>query len=254
MTATGITTADRATPDPGTLTTRERLIVAAERLFAIRGIGSVSSREILEAAGQRNASAINYHFGGKPALIRAIVAYRAGPLRERRRRAFAELDAAGASNDLRRLVRAFVQPLAIEVADPGSHYVGFLSQVVPERDLGGPQTSIWDPASNQYETGQRLRRCLPDLPEAVLERRFRFAMTAIIHSLTNHRAAVDGGRADPADLDVLVDDLVDAITGMLAGPCTRSGRPRSPAGPAPAHAEESDAPADPAIPGRPSDH
>src|SRR5690606_16741867 len=43
-------------------------------------------------------------------------------------RAFAELDAAGASNDLHRLVRVFVQPLAIEVADPGSHYVGELAR------------------------------------------------------------------------------------------------------------------------------
>ena len=44
--------------------TRTQLMRAAERLFAERGIEVVSLREINRAAAQRNATALQYHFGG----------------------------------------------------------------------------------------------------------------------------------------------------------------------------------------------
>ena len=48
--------------------TRDRLLRAAEYLFARSGI-DVPIREIHERAGQRNASALHYHFGGRPAVL-----------------------------------------------------------------------------------------------------------------------------------------------------------------------------------------
>uniref|UniRef100_UPI0010418D0F TetR/AcrR family transcriptional regulator n=1 Tax=Actinomadura fibrosa TaxID=111802 RepID=UPI0010418D0F len=54
--------------------TRERLLDAAERLYAERGIDGVSLREIVQAAGARNATAVQYHFGDRGGVIRAIFA------------------------------------------------------------------------------------------------------------------------------------------------------------------------------------
>ena len=45
--------------------TRAQLVATAEILFAARGLDAVSQNEITKAAGQRNASALHYHFGGK---------------------------------------------------------------------------------------------------------------------------------------------------------------------------------------------
>jgi AcrR family transcriptional regulator len=53
--------------------TRARLLDAAVLLFAERGLGGVSLREINEAAGQRNTNALHYHFGDRDGLIGAIV-------------------------------------------------------------------------------------------------------------------------------------------------------------------------------------
>ena len=52
--------------------TRTRLLDVAEQLFAEHGIDAVSLSQILETAGQRNKSAIYYHFGSKAGLIAAI--------------------------------------------------------------------------------------------------------------------------------------------------------------------------------------
>ena len=52
--------------------TREKLLDVAEELFARHGLDAVSVRAILRAAGLRNQSALQYHFGGRENLIAAI--------------------------------------------------------------------------------------------------------------------------------------------------------------------------------------
>jgi AcrR family transcriptional regulator len=58
-----------STPD---LETRERLLKAAERLFADRGFKKVTVREICRAA-RANVAAVNYHFGDKLGLYREVM-------------------------------------------------------------------------------------------------------------------------------------------------------------------------------------
>src|SRR5262249_20827586 len=56
----------------GDLQTRKRLLTAAERLFSDRGFKDVTVREICHAAGA-NVAAVNYHFGDKLGLYRAVL-------------------------------------------------------------------------------------------------------------------------------------------------------------------------------------
>ncbi|MFI7057747.1 TetR family transcriptional regulator [Streptosporangium canum] len=64
--------------------TRERLIAAAEELFSTRGIGAVSLNEIVRAAGARNATALQYHFGDRAGLLRAVLDKHTRDVDERR--------------------------------------------------------------------------------------------------------------------------------------------------------------------------
>ncbi len=52
--------------------TRARLLNAAARLFAERGLAKVTVRDICKKA-RANVAAVNYHFGGKDGLYRAVV-------------------------------------------------------------------------------------------------------------------------------------------------------------------------------------
>ena len=61
--------------------TRENLLHAAENLFATRGFGSTSIRDIVDLVGC-NIAAVNYHFGGKESLYLEVVRRRVSSLRE----------------------------------------------------------------------------------------------------------------------------------------------------------------------------
>ena len=56
--------------------TRQSLMRAAERLFAEKGANNVTIREIVETAGQKNESALQYHFKNLEGLIAATHRYR----------------------------------------------------------------------------------------------------------------------------------------------------------------------------------
>ncbi len=53
--------------------TRDKLITIGQRLFAEQGVFRVPLRLVIDQAGQRNTSALHYHFGGREGLLAAII-------------------------------------------------------------------------------------------------------------------------------------------------------------------------------------
>src|SRR4051812_17321889 len=90
---------------------RTKILIAAERLFADRGVDNVSLREIGERAGQRNNSAVQYHFGTKQGLIQALYDLRLVPLNEQRLSMLAGTDAPSLVD----LAQIYVTPLSYAV-------------------------------------------------------------------------------------------------------------------------------------------
>jgi len=116
--------------------TRTALIEAAERLIAKKGLADVSTREILQEAGQRNQSALQYHFGSKSGLIRAAINERTTQIDRQRQQM---LDDIGDNPTMRQVVEVLVKPLCeiIEQDAAGKNYLIFLAQAVtqPNWDL-----------------------------------------------------------------------------------------------------------------------
>ena len=65
--------------------TRDQLLDAAEELFIKEGLNGASLRAIGRRAGQRNASALQYHFENRDGLILALLGRRMNQLEELRR-------------------------------------------------------------------------------------------------------------------------------------------------------------------------
>ncbi|MBI2704696.1 MAG: TetR/AcrR family transcriptional regulator [Actinobacteria bacterium] len=217
--------------DPGTgdeSDTRIRMITAAEQLFGERGIGAVSLREVGVAAGQRNNSAVQYHFGSKAGLIDAILELRMATIDTRRQAMLADLDAAGRAADLRALVEALVRPLAEAVVEerPGeSWYARFLAQTLTTG--GDLESSPAVKGGSVPEVYRRLERVLrTEVPRSVLEPRLWLAGTYFVNALAGwERVAATGAHHESGlDLpgDVFVDDLIDTTVGLLQAASVRN--------------------------------
>jgi AcrR family transcriptional regulator len=91
--------------------TRTRILDAAERLFAERGIEGVSVRAILADAGV-NVALAHYHFGSREGLIEELLRTRVAPLVQELLRGLDEVDARGADAALEDVLRAYFTPAA----------------------------------------------------------------------------------------------------------------------------------------------
>lgn len=98
-------------------TTKGRIVAAAEVLFAQEGINGVSLRRINKEAQARNVNAVQYHFGDRKGLLRAVLAKHEATVDEVRHRLLDEYEASGSGN-LRLLADAWVSPLAMKLSDP----------------------------------------------------------------------------------------------------------------------------------------
>jgi len=186
--------------------TRDKLVLAAERLFGERGIDNVSLREINRAAGQRNVAALHYHFGTREALLEAIFERRMAGINRRRVALLDAVEAEGRADSIRAVVEAMVLPLAeqLDPAADGGNYVRFLAQAIsdPGVDVGGLVRDKFD--HGMVRTRRLARRILENLPAEIVDER-----------MDPHKASVAAARL-PASTTI----------GSPSGGCT-STRPLS---------------------------
>lgn len=88
--------------------TRERLLKAAEQLFADRGFKKVTVREICRAA-RANVAAVNYHFGDKDGLYREVLQRAIDTMRATSDAARDAGNGQSAEERLRRYIRVYLQ-------------------------------------------------------------------------------------------------------------------------------------------------
>ena len=90
--------------------TRSAILAAAERLYADRGFGDVTLRDIVAEANV-NLAAVNYHFGSKDELIAELFVTRSLALNKERLRELREAEEAGDGRaDIAEVLRALVGP------------------------------------------------------------------------------------------------------------------------------------------------
>jgi AcrR family transcriptional regulator len=205
MPDTATTTATRPTG-----TTAERLIAAAESLFATHGIDGVSLREINRAAGARNASALQYHFGDRDGLLRAVLAKHHHAV-EARRHAMLDAYEAEGRDDLRALAGALVRPSAAMLADGdgGPAYLQIMADLMNRPRPVIDAAALDDPASSIFRW-RALVAGLLDNDATRLHRRFVAMRFAAVELARRARSAPH------TDDRLFVSHLVDLVAGVLA--------------------------------------
>lgn len=113
--------------------TRERLLDAAERLFAENGFAATSVRDITAAASS-NVAAVNYHFGGKHNLYHEVFRRRMAAMRDQRIASIRQVQ--GGANSLEGVLYAFATAFLQPLVDRGS---GRLLIELISREMLDPQ-------------------------------------------------------------------------------------------------------------------
>lgn len=172
--------------------TRERLLDAAEELFADHGFDGVTVRQVAKTAGV-DVALPNYYFGSKRGLFDAVFHRRAALFNVARREAMAEvLSGCGhGAPAIRDLVAAFLLPIARAQSnpDPGwRNYCRLVALVNSSPSWVSMMTTYFDGLVAEFV--EALQLALPDTPKSDLYWAYQFLSGGL--SLT----MADTGRID----------------------------------------------------------
>jgi AcrR family transcriptional regulator len=205
----------------GTFGTRQRLLDAAERLFASRGFDGTSLREVTAEAGA-NVAAIHYHFGSKEELLRAVLSRIVAPANSERLQLLekAESEAAPGPPTVEAILEAFLVPDLRVIRDLGER--GAIITRFVGRSYTEPSDLVRRMVSEQFgELGQRFHRDLCRAVPGVSAEEMHWRLMAVVAVITYMLAAPAdsgvGSLLDPDDLDGTL-----AKTIAFLGPAVRA--------------------------------
>lgn len=214
--------------------TSEKLIAAAERLFAEHGYNGVSVRMIAAAAGV-NWSLLGYYFRGKEGLLSEVYRRHCGELNSARMRVLDEIRADGRPPELEQILNAFIQPaLAVARGEDGQTAFIRLRAILAAENSALLDKLVgenFDLSSSTFISA--LRECLPHLTRDEILWRFHFMLGTIYYTASGpHRIReFSNGRCDPADipenLHYLIPFLAAAFRAPSVKPVRRSQASRS---------------------------
>jgi AcrR family transcriptional regulator len=193
--------------------TKEEIVLAAERLIATHGLDGVSLRQIGAASGNGNNSAVIYHFGTKEKLLEAIFAYRLPRLRARRAFLIEERRPSDLRGWLECQIRAVLEQSDLE----DSYYMSFVASLQLHDGAEGFKHLPAEFTDSALDFEAHLRSHLTHLCEPLQSLRLAQAMSLIVQAAAaRERARSRSGLLLPFALEV--GSLLDATVGFLKAP------------------------------------
>jgi AcrR family transcriptional regulator len=209
--------------------TKNRILDAAEGLFAQQGFSATSLRAITAEAGV-NLAAVNYHFGSKDGLLEAVFERRLGPLNDERLALLDEAESAPEGASLETVLQALVGPplrLHRDDARGGPQFMRLMGRTLTE-----PIDNIQEIFLRQFrEIADRfttaLTRTLPGLPAEEMFWRAHFAIGAMAHTMcdTFRLRLISGGLCEAGDdVDATIGRLVTFLAAGMRAPVPADGK------------------------------
>lgn len=201
--------------------TKERILLAAQELFAERGFEAVSLRDITKSA-EANVAAVNYHFGSKDALIDALVVRNVMPVMEERLRLLkeAEQHAVDGVISVEKILEAFMRPFLTQMSESGAKkglFHKFTGRCMSDRGSELPEEAL-----NMFRKMLKLfisalSKSLPDVDEDVLVWRLHFSFGVMAHTLlhSSRLREISNHRCGDPDFETTLQRMIDYCKGGL---------------------------------------
>jgi len=207
---------------------KERILDAAEQLFARRGFYGVPLRDITQAAGV-DVALVGYHFGGKRELFTAVFERRAELLNRERLERLEEVRRAAlpGAPALEVIINAFTQPLVERSARGGpgwKSYFALIAYVNNSAEFGPVMmTRHFDPLVARFIAVTR--EALPSCPPREIYWGYQFLTGALTLTFaeTGRIDQLSGGLCRASDLESVHERLAAYVAAGLRALCARAG-------------------------------
>jgi AcrR family transcriptional regulator len=209
----------KTTPD-----TKEKILDAAEALFAAKGFRGTTMRAITGKADV-NLAAANYHFGAKQSLLEEVIKRRIIPLNQIRRERLEEVRSDARKKkrapDVKNVMRAFIEPtLQFKDSSPGAkNFFTFIGRSFTDPDDTVRQVFLKFIKPIFLLLSEITTEALPQHPRELIFWRLMFSMGALFHTINLCGNIKDDfmGMKCETDTESLVNHIIPFVTaGMEA--------------------------------------
>ena len=199
--------------------TSERILDAAEKLFAQNGYHNTSMREITGEA-KVNLAAANYHFGSKEALLEEVFKRRLIPLNAIRSEALdrvkAQAEADGTLPEVGDVLRAFVEPtVRFCCIEPGAtNFSALVGRSMSDGDATVRTIFMQYILPLFKQLSALLSEALPQIEPQRVFWRLQFAIGATSHTM-RMLGKEDGfieKMNQSADIEIIIEELMTFVT------------------------------------------
>lgn len=198
------------------LATKEAMIVAAERRFALHGLEGASLRQIALDSNQRNESAAHYHFGSREGLIRAILGHRISRINARREMRLEEAKRLpGGLIPPRAIASIVIYPMAEEIFSNWRqcYWIRFISQLFAI-DKFSFFAEEFESSSRALVEAYDLLENIPGIDQTVLEARKEILRRDVVWGLARVEAFSFHESRETCELHIA--NLVDMIAAGIS--------------------------------------
>lgn len=197
--------------------TRKKIVDAAEQLMAVNGVDAVSLNEIVKAAGQRNPSALSYHFGNKAGILQAVFDKHTPAIEERRQ---LMLNSFGAEPSIEEVAQALALPLVEELDNPdgGQNYLKLIASM--QYHSVGPQA----PSDKRHNSPLAslsilLRKHSSKVSPIEHELRATMIRNGLLHNLADYcRRIQNTPECDKEYRPIFITNLTKSLVAILSMP------------------------------------
>ena len=210
------------------MSTKNKILDAAEQLFADKGFNGTSLREITSQA-EVNLAAVNYHFGSKKELIKAVMSRYMNELSPRLESALEAVCCQQEQPSLTQVFSAFVEPL-LSLNDFQENGTSNFLQLLGRGYTDSQGFLRWF-LTTQYPNVisyfvNAVQKAYPELTPEDMFWRLHFTMGTIVFTMSSSDALMDIAANDfdrKMDIGEVIQQVIPYVAAGVAAPVNRPG-------------------------------